>query len=47
MTHAGDQCEIVAGNEHSGAEAVDVFEYTHDFSRQTRVEVAGRFVSQE
>ena len=47
MTHARDQRQVVAGDQHRGAEAIDVFEHSHDLRRQTRVEVTGRFIGQQ
>ncbi len=37
----------MTGDQHAGAQTVDVFEHAHDLGRQARVEVTGGFVRQQ
>ncbi|RMU63759.1 hypothetical protein ALP29_200284 [Pseudomonas syringae pv. avii] len=47
MAHAGNQCEVVTGNQHAGPQSVDVFKHAHDFRCQTWIEVNGRLIGQQ
>src|SRR5690606_9476877 len=47
VLQACDQAQIVAGDQHRGADLVELFEQVHDIARQLRIEVAGGLVGEQ